>query len=226
MQQKTQTTGTEIFNQNTAQQANADQAPAAEVKNEEPKPQQAPIYLGGKKFNSVEELADYTAKLEATKYQQAQPMAAPVSQASNTDKPLSELIFEDPEKALQIHEQRVIQKLKAEETARKNEQAFWTDFYNKNKDLESENDLVQFVVQKHMSELAHLHPDQAAEKIADYSRKTVVRFRGAQETTKPLPSGAARTGPASTQSAPAITENRPAPVDFVSQLKKIQKGRK
>lgn len=226
MQQETQKTdATEMFN--IPPKAEAEQAAAPEAKEEKPaEPKQAPIYLGGKKFNSVEELADYTAKLEATKYQQ-QVVQAPVAMPqTNVDKPLSELIFEDPEKALQIHEQRVIQKLKAEESARKNEQAFWNDFYSKNKDLNQEDDLVQFVVQKHMGELAHLHPDQAAEKIAEYSRKAIVRFRGQQESTKALPSGSARVGPTGTQSAPTVTESRPAPVDFVSQLKKIQKGRK
>lgn len=222
MQQEAQTQGTEMFNQAPKEPQQAEQQAAPK---EEAQPQQAPIYLGGKKFNSVEELADYTAKLEATKYQQqVAPVAAPVSH-QGADKPLSELIFEDPERALKIHEERVIQKLKAEEQARKTEQDFWAGFYKKNKDLESESDLVQFVVQKHMPELAHLHHEQAAEKIAEYSRKTILRFKGQQETNKALPAGAARTGPASTQSAPTITESRPAPVDFVSQLKKIQKGR-
>lgn len=225
--QQQEATGTEMFNipkdEKAATAATAEAKPAKTV--EEIK-KEGPIYLGGKKFNNVEELAIYTQKLEMEKTTApAEPVAA-TKKAAAADKPISELLFEDPEKALELHEQRVIQKLKAEEARVKSEQSFWTDFYSKNKDLETENDLVQFVVQKHMGELGHLHPDQAAEKIAEYSRRTLSRYRGAQETTQALPSGVAKTGPASTQSAPVVTESRAAPVDFVSQLKKIQRSRK
>lgn len=228
-QQETQNnSSTEMFNipakEDKAAPA-AEQAPAK--KSVEELKKEGPIYLGGKKFNNVEELAIYTQKLEMEKSVQAEAAPAASKRAAQAvEKPISELIFEDPEKALELHEQRVIQKLKAEENRAKSEQAFWTDFYSKNNDLSADDDIVQFVVQKHMGELGHLHPDQASEKIAEYSRKALSRFRGAQETTKALPSGQAKAGPSNTQSAPAVTESRPATVDFVSQLKKIQRRKK
>ena len=116
MQTETQKSDVEMFNQGqTTTEAKAEETKAAPV---EQKQEQSPIYLGGKKFNSVEELAEYTQQLEASKY--TQPVQ-PVQQSATTEKPLSELLFEDPEKALQVHEQRVIQKLKAEEAQRNNE---------------------------------------------------------------------------------------------------------
>ena len=221
MQTETQKSDVEMFNQGqTTTEAKAEEAKAAPV---EHKQEQSPIYLGGKKFNSVEELAEYTQQLEASKY--TQPVQQ-VQQTAGAEKPLSELLFEDPEKALQVHEQRVIQKLKAEEAQRNNERKFWDTFYSDNKDLSEHQDIVQFAMNKHWDELARLHPDQAQKKIADYTRKTILKFKGGQETTKELPSGVAKAGPSNTQSAPTVTESRAAAVDFVSQLRKIQNKRR
>jgi hypothetical protein len=219
-QETTQTPGTEMFNQTAT--AKAEDQKAEVTKKEEPKKEQ-PIYLGGKKFNTVEELAIYTQRLEQEKNTTAH--TAPTTQAPK-EKAISELLFEDPEKALALHEQKVISKLKAEENQRKQEQEFWTKFYSENKDLEESSDIVQFTLNKAWQELETLHPEQASQKLAEYTRKTISRFRGTQETKNALPSGQAKAGPASTQSAPAVTESRPAAVDFVSQLKKIQRSRK
>jgi hypothetical protein len=222
MPPENQNEGTEMFNQTSATAEAPHATGEVKEKTAELKTEQAPIYLGGKKFNSVEELAEYTQQLEATKYtapvQQQQPVA--------TEKPLSELLFEDPEKALQVHEQRVIQKLKAQEEQKNRETQFWSTFYSENKDLSDHQDVVNFAMNKHWDELSRLHPEQAQKKIADYTRKTILKFKGGQETTKELPSGAAKAGPSNTQSAPAVTESRPAAVDFVSQLRKIQSKRR
>lgn len=225
-----ETSSTEMFNISKDGEAKKDVEQAAPETKASKSPEEikkeGPIYLGGKKFNNVEELAIYTQKLEIEKTMQPAVQAQPKQATAAVDKPISELIFEDPEKALQLHEQRVIEKLRAEDNRVKSEQAFWKEFYNKNNDLSAEEDVVQFVVQKHMNELGSLHPDQAAERIAEYSRKAINRFRGAQPVTKALPSGAAKTGPSNTQSAPAVTESRSATVDFVSQLRKIQSKRR
>lgn len=222
MQTENKTDGTEMFNQTAAENQ-----PAKEQTTEAPvesKKEQTPIYLGGKKFNSVEELAEYTQQLEASKY--TQPTQAYQPQPASTEKPLSELIFEDPEKALQLHEQRVIQKLKAEEDQKSRERNFWDSFYKENKDLSDQQEVVQFAMNKHWDELSRLHPEQAQKKIADYTRKTILKFKGTSETTKELPSGVAKAGPSNTQSAPTVTESRPAAVDFVTQLRKIQSKRR
>lgn len=220
MQQETKSDGTEIFNQTQAMETQPAKEESKPVTTEA-KPEQAPIYLGGKKFNSVEELAEYTQQLEASKQQvpayQPQPAA---------EKPLSELLFEDPEKALQLHEQRVIQKLKAQEEQKTREAQFWDSFYRENKDLADQQDVVTFAMNKHWDELAKLHPDQAQKKVAEYARKTILRFKGETGTTKELPSGVAKAGPSNTQSAPTVTESRPAPVDFISQVRKIQGKRR
>lgn len=182
---------------------------------------ESPIYLGAKKFNSVDELARYTAELEAQKAvpQWQQPM-------QEVEKPISELLFENPEKALELHEQRVIQKLKAEEAKKKQEQDLWERFYSKNKDLAEDKELVEYVLGKNWDGLRQLHPDQAMEKLADYARGTMSRFRKTPEKNQELPSGQAKVGPSSTQHTAPITEKKAAPVDFVSQLRKIQKSRR
>lgn len=190
----------------------------------EPSVQASPIYLGGKKFNSVDELAKYTSELEA---QKAQPQwAAPQAGAQEVERPISELLFENPEKALELHEQRVIQKLKAEEAKKQQEQQLWAKFYSSNKDLAEEKELVEYVLGRNWESLKTLHPDQAMEKLADYSRTTMSRFRKTPEKNSELPSGQAKAGPTSTRTAGPIIEKQAAPVDFVTQLKKIQSKRK
>lgn len=178
------------------------------------------IYLGNKKFNSVEELAAYTSQLERDR---SAPVEQPVVQKS---KKISELIFEDPDKALELHEQQIIQKLKAQEQAKNAEKQYWDDFYTKNKDLNEDKDLVEFALGKHWNELKTLHPDQAMQKLAEYTRNTVVRFRKTETQKQEMPAGQAKAGLGTSYAAPQIPEKKAAPVDFVSQLKKIQTKRK
>lgn len=186
-------------------------------------PTETPIYLGGKKFSNVDELARYTAELEKERATPAYQQATP---ATTQEKKVSELLFEDPDKALQIHEERIIAKLRAQEEAKRQEDQLWQDFYSKNKDLDSERDVVQFALTKHWNELKGLHPDQATEKLAEITRNTLLRFKKTSGTKQELPSGKAKVGPSGTTSAPRIQEKQAAPVDFVTQLKKIQNKRK
>lgn len=188
----------------------------------EVKKQSEPIYLGGKKFSSVEELAQYTEQLETER----SIAAAKASNQVAPPKKVSDLIFEDPEKALELHEQQIIQKLRAEEQAKQSEKQWWDGFYTKNKDLSEDQDLVAFTLNKHWDELRTLHPDQASDKLADYTRKTAVRFRKTAGEKQELPSGQAKVGPGTTYNSPKVQESKPAPVDFVTQMKKIQSKRK
>lgn len=184
---------------------------------------ESPIYLGGKRFSNVDELARYTSQLEQERTQVA--YQAPQTQAA-PEKKVSELLFEDPDKALQIHEERIIAKFRAQEEAKRQEDQLWQDFYFKNKDLDSERDVVQFALTKHWNELKGLHPDQATEKLAEITRNTLTRFKKTSGTKQELPSGKAKVGPSGTSTAPRIAEKQSGPVDFVSQLKKIQNKRK
>ena len=127
---------------------------------------------------------------------------------------------------MELHEERIIAKIRATEQARRQEEQLWTDFYAKNKDLDADRDVVDFVLNKHWNELRSLHPDQATEKLAEISRSTMLRFKKAPGVKQELPSGKAKVGPSATQAAPRIQEKQAAPVDFVTQLKKIQSKRK
>jgi len=194
---------------------------AVETTAEEQK--ESSIYLGGKKFSTVDELAKYTETLERERYT-AQTQQAPQPEAPK--KKASELIFEDPDAALRLHEQEIVQKIRAEDQAKQAERQWWDGFYSKNKDLSEDRDLVDFAMNKHWDELRALHPDQAASRLADYTRETLVRFRKTNGNKQELPSGQARVASGNTGSAPKVQETKAAPVDFVSQLRKIQSKRK
>jgi hypothetical protein len=223
--QEAQVKAPEIFNQTAPEQ---DVSSAQEAVTTESVSQPQPIYLGGKKFSNIDELAAYTSQLEQEKVR-AQYAGATYAQPAaqqQVEKPISELIFEDPEKALELHEQRVIQKLKAQEQAKQNETQLWNKFYSDNQDLADDKELVEFTLSKNWDSLKALHPDQAIVKLAELTRKTVSKYRPSNEKKQELQSGVARTGPTATQSAPVIQEKAVAPVDFVTQLKKIQKRRR
>lgn len=200
----------------------AEEAEESTQQEHQPESREAsPIYLGGKKFNSVEELAKYTESLESQRAS-AQSQQAP----EMTQKKVSDLLFEDPEKALQLHEQRIIEKMRQEEQARATEKQWWDSFYSKNKDLSQDQDVVHFAMNNNWNDLRTLHPDQAAERLADLSRKTLLRFRKTEGKREEMPSGQAKAASGTSLSAPKIQETKAAPVDFVTQLKKIQSKRK
>lgn len=208
----------EMFTNQESQQDQVEE----QVTEQKEESKHAPIYLGAKKFETVDELARYTSELEQQKNQVSYQ---PVVQQSQ-EKPISELLFENPEKALELHEQRVIQKLKAEENKKQQEIDLWNRFYSNNKDLSEEREVVEFVLGKNWESLRHLHPDQAMEKLAEHSRGALARFRKAPEKNQELPSGQAKAGPTSARTVPTISEKKAEPVDFVSQLRKIQSKRK
>lgn len=214
------TEANKLFAATSDQDEGVEQEQATEQKQE----QASAIYLGGKKFNSVEELAKYTESLELERAT-SQRSPAP-EQPATQQKKVSDLLFEDPEKALLLHEQQIIERMRAEEHSRNSEKQWWDSFYSKNKDLSEDQDVVQFTVNNHWNELKSMHPEQAAEKLADYTRKTLVRFRKTEGKKEELPSGQAKAASGSSLSAPKIQETKAAPVDFVTQLKKIQSKRK
>lgn len=183
--------------------------------------QETPIYLGGKKFGSVDELAAYASQLEKERATQA-PQQTQTAQGKRP----SELIFEDPEKALELHEQQIVQKLRAQEEARNQEKAWWDQFYSANKDLSEDRDVVQFSMEKNWGELKSMNPEQASKKLADYTRQTLSRFRKTTGQKQELPSGQAKAAPSNGYTGTKVEETKAAPVDFVTQLKKIQSKRK
>lgn len=204
----------------TSSQEEATESAEVETKESKETQEAKPVYLGDKKFNSVDELIKYTNELEKV----AKAVSSP-EPAQKAKKP-SELLYEDPDKAFEAYGQEIIQKIKSEEAAKKAEQDLWDSFYSKNKDLSEDKDLVDFALTKNWNELKSLHPDLAMEKLAEYTRKAIVRFRKTSGQKQELPSGQAKAGPGTSYSAPQIKEKRDAPIDFVTQLKKIQSKRK
>jgi hypothetical protein len=210
------------FDLNKTEEATETQQEKPEGETEKQPETAGAVYLGSRKFQSVDELVKYTEELERRRAAETQQATT----AENKRKRAADLIYEDPAKAFEIHEQEIIEKIKGEEAAKRAEKELWDSFYAKNKDLSEDKDLVEFALNRNWNELRTLHPDQAMEKLADYTRKTANRFRKAPTQKQEMPSGQAKTGPGTSYSAPQITEKKPAAIDFVTQLKKIQSKRK
>ena len=85
---ETKQTGTEIFNMTAELQTKEPDTAKEETVTAEKKEESSPIYLGGKKFNTVDELAKYTSELEAQKTTSVAPTYTQ-SNTAPTDKPIS-----------------------------------------------------------------------------------------------------------------------------------------
>ncbi len=180
------------------------------------KPQE--IYMGGKKFSSMEELSAYTAELQgkASIADQLRHTLAPPAPTDNTEDELADLIYTDPKKYNKIMEDRITaranqmfeQKL-ASENVRKN-------FYEQYPDLKGHEDLVGVYYNNMQKELASQTQDAATSSLANAVRSRLASIRGTKEGTQVLSNGkpvvVGQGGPA------PMTSETPAAKTFAQQL--------
>lgn len=92
------------------------------------------------------------------------------------------LMFANPKEAVKkIKEQAVNEAKRDLRREYSNDQStnkFWTDFYNANADLKEDHDLVETLLEKHMAEIGDLPVAKAMEKLADLTRKRIMRYSG------------------------------------------------
>lgn len=92
------------------------------------------------------------------------------------------LLFEDPEKAVQLIKEQtreeVSLQLRAEYQRERNTQLFWDQFYELNKDLKQDHDMVQGLLNANFNELSNIPIADAYEKLADLTRTRILRYAG------------------------------------------------
>src|ERR1035437_1838381 len=184
-------------------------------------PKQQPIYLGGKVFNSVEELATYTSTLQ-TKIA-AQEFIPQTIQEANKPK-VSEMMFTDPESYTQIIKEDAVNEAVAIFDKRNAVQKLWSDFYDSHKDLAEHRDLVDFQYSKLKKDFANLPADQALVKVGSEVRAMLNRVQGSYQGGKELSTEPAIVAGASNGVAPTQTISQPVDNDsFITQVRKFQR---
>lgn len=199
----------QVDNQNNGGEPN----PPAQPKIEQP------IYLGGKVFNSVKELAEYTNDLQARVTLQDAPKA--IDQGNVPD--ASDMIFTDPKTYTQVVKEDAVNEAIAIIDKREAVRNLWNGFYESHKDLAEHRDLVDFQYNK----LKKLHPDlqadQALVKVGTEVRAMLNRVRGNYQGGKELSTDPAIVAGISNQVAPTQIPVKQVNETFISQVRQFQR---
>lgn len=138
-------------------------------------------------------LAELTTRMETMQRTHAEEMAAlrrtipPVEAKKPADPELkktnwNDLLFTDPEKAVaQIKAEAVKEaedKMTASYQKDQGTKKFWDGFYDTNKDLKDDHDLVELTLNSNLSALANIPVADAMKKLADLTRERMLRYSG------------------------------------------------
>lgn len=186
----------------------------------------APVILGNMKFNSMEELARYTAQLQGRSevIDKLQQITNPQPQvAVDPDAEIADLLFEDPKAAIKVISDRAQQKAKQEmEQSRQHDRA-WDEFYKANPDLREHEDFVQFVLNKNLETIKSMDLSQAIAHVSHETRARLAKVRGSASSGQPLPSKPAVVAGSSGASLPQQPAQKVAPKSFIAQLSAYQR---
>lgn len=198
-------------------------SPAVKVEQEQ-KVSSQPVYLGGRRFDNMEDLAAYTSGLE-TKVMRSeftQESMSPALQNANKVKP-SDLLFSDPdayhEYTVEQAESRILGKINKAEA----EKNVWNNFYQDFDDLKEHRGLVEFKFNERKKDYGDLPADQALAKIGKEVRSYIGKIRGKPEGGKELPSGSAVVASSSNNVSPNKTPVADEPKDMATQMRQWQK---
>lgn len=183
----------------------------------------APIYVGGKKFTTQEEMLSYFSELESRQQIQAQHVQTPT--VKDVEKELAELMFEDPaaynRAILEQGTQRALAQIHQQNAQR---EAMET-FYKKNPDLAEDRDIVSLTYSQNSHKLDKMHLDQAMDELATAARGRLAKLRQIPSGGRELPSGPAITTGA-TGGPGTRVQVAQEPLTFVEQIANLQRKRR
>lgn len=188
-----------------------------------------PVYLGGKRFESQDDLIAYTQELQNKvirhDVERELTTVSPIIQNANQPK-ISDLMFSDPEAFVQAMEEnaekRVFDRLNKVD-AQKN---VWNGFYDKYPELKDKDfaPMVEFQFNKRKSELGHLPADQLLDTIGKDMRSLVTKVRGKPDGGQELPSGNAVVASSANTGTPKEKTAVPSePETMAAQMRRFQK---
>jgi hypothetical protein len=108
------------------------------------------------------------------------------AQAAQAQPNLDTLLFENPTKALEIHRQQIVNELTQKYEAEKRQQEFWRDFHSRHKDLDGDDLVIHAVAARNAAGLSTItDPVEMADKIADLSRREILRISNRAKSDTP-----------------------------------------
>jgi|SRR6185312_15402315 len=190
-------------------------------------PAPAKVVFNGREFNSAAEALAYAEGLNrsqaAASSALGQPAAAP--QAPAEPQP-HELIFENPERALKLVEDRAAERIRNEQKQVEETKNRWNDFYTKHPDLRGKEFLVDSVLNRELARgtFNGMSVDQGMPILATKAREEVQKIVNAANGGQALPRGPAVVagttgGQAPKPPAPAA----PKTTSFVEELQGMRK---
>lgn len=147
---------------------------------------------------------------------------APTPPKEDDEPDWDKLLYDNPREAMRLHGDRIANKVKTELTTQyqreQGQKIFWDRFYEKNKDLKDDQDLVETTLKSNLNDLANIPVDDAMKKLADLTRDRIMRYAGGKPKGGGKKAVAEGNGP---PSAPRATPEPEAP----SSLSDIIKAR-
>lgn len=146
------------------------------------------------------------------------PAQQPPKDQTNWD----QLLFSNPAEAVRRIKAEAVaeasQGLTAKYNQDQNTQKFWGDFFEANKDLSKDDkDLIELMLNKHLSELANIPVADAMKRLADLTRERLLRYAGG---------GRRKGGKAVAEGASVPTPKTPqAPPPRVTSISDVLKAR-
>lgn len=187
-----------------------------------------PTYIGGKRFESADDLAAYTSELQTkTTQYEAERQFAPVSPAmQNANQPkVSDLMFTDPEAFAQVIQENAEKRVMDKINATNSQQQKWNKFYKDYPELQGADFApmveAQFNIRKNSN--PNLPAEQLLDTIGKDMRSFVSKVRGKPEGGKELPNAAAVVASASNNIPGGKPPVQAEPDDMASQLRRHQK---
>lgn len=215
----------------------------------EPEAPKAPakFRIAGKEFSTQEEAFAYAEQLALDKIQDtafAEGQKTAIDALTPKEEVKVKTLLDEVEEELFVNPKAALEKLqngiaelidkKAEERDQKRQreeqqkqatEKMWAGFYEKNADIADFSEVVEFVVQKHWSEVGKLPVDKGLERVAEETRKMLKKSRESMAPQKEMSSKPATVAGGGTTQAPtaSVASTAQTPLDFISQVNKHRK---
>ena len=186
-------------------------------------------------FNSINELMSYTKLLEE-KLKNFQPqnnqeqtlgsLVNTLTPNSNNHTPVTkqigDMFFEDPNKALSMHEDMILKKIDEKLEAKKQADQFWVDFGRENPDIKDLEVIGREYIDLNWVHIKQLPLSEVKKKVASHVRDRQKLFLDRGRVGTKLSSGSpvalGNTGTAGR----SLPKAEPMAATFIDQLKKVQ----
>lgn len=187
----------------------------------------AKIKVAGMEFNNAEELAAYVAGLEANKVNLDKLFQPVVTDAPPVDPDPSDIIFEDPKRAVELIKKQVREEREAAERIKEQEsqkirakEKVWADFYKTNPDLVGFEDIVETKLNEIPPETKF---DVGLPLLAEKARARISEMRVKLVPSEVVSHSVAVTSSANKAAVPVQKPSEPVATSFIQELKGVRR---